>query len=281
MTRLSLHIGLNTLDMQTWGPQKQLNGCENDAKDMSAVARSRGFSPDVLRTAQATVETVWARMVNASAQLVSGDYFFLTYSGHGSQLKNDAREWGEDEPDGLDETWCLYNGHLLDDMLYAALCKFARGVRVFVMSDSCHSGTVTRGAVDLAKSPRVSTSPVPTGAIAKFLPLEVTQRAFDTHKSVDERSADWPLLPKSKPLANAKVVLISGCRDHQESLDLGSNGAMTAAFLRIWDNGSYDRNFNHLVEGLQRDLESYGQTPDLFAYGWNVQDMVLQVPLSD
>ena len=51
--------------------------------------------------------------------------------------------WG-DEADKQDETWCLYDGQLIDDELYFELSKFAPGVRILVLSDSCHSGTVVR-----------------------------------------------------------------------------------------------------------------------------------------
>jgi hypothetical protein len=44
----------------------------------------------------------------------------------------------------VDETWCLFDGHLIDDYLRGALAKIASGVRVVVISDSCHSGTVIR-----------------------------------------------------------------------------------------------------------------------------------------
>jgi hypothetical protein len=40
----------------------------------------------------------------------------------------------------------LYDGELIDDEVYAALNQFAGGVRIFVLSDSCHSGTVLRAA---------------------------------------------------------------------------------------------------------------------------------------
>ena len=49
-----------------------------------------------------------------------------------------------EEADKLDETWCLYDGQLIDDELYFELSKFAAGVRILVLSDSCHSGTVVR-----------------------------------------------------------------------------------------------------------------------------------------
>jgi hypothetical protein len=38
------------------------------------------------------------------------------------------------EADKLDETWCLYDGQLIDDELYLELGKFATGVRILVLS---------------------------------------------------------------------------------------------------------------------------------------------------
>ena len=74
--------------------------------------------------------------------LVSGDILLLTYSGHGGQIPDVTGE----ETDKLDETWCLYDGQLIDDEMYLELSRFAAGVRVLVFSDSCHSGTVVRAA---------------------------------------------------------------------------------------------------------------------------------------
>jgi metacaspase-1 len=49
--------------------------------------------------------------------------------------------------DKKDETWCLYDGELIDDELYNELGGFAAGVRVLVLSDGCHSGSVVRARV--------------------------------------------------------------------------------------------------------------------------------------
>ena len=81
-------------------------------------------------------------MRSAAKQLRRGDLFFLTYSGHGGQVPDVTGE----EDDKKDETWCLYDGQLIDDELYFELSRFAAGVRILVLSDSCHSGTVTREA---------------------------------------------------------------------------------------------------------------------------------------
>ena len=140
---LSLHLGLNAVDpthYEGWGGE--LDACEFDAKDMAALAKSRKMKPTVLLTKKATREGVLAALRAAAKTLKSGDLFFLTYSGHGGQVPDVTGE----EDDKLDETWCLYDGELIDDELYLELGRFAKGVRVLVLSDSCHSGTVTRAS---------------------------------------------------------------------------------------------------------------------------------------
>src|SRR5678815_3771458 len=82
-------------------------------------------------------------MRKAAKLLAAGDLYFLSYSGHGGQVPDVTGE----EDDKKDETWCLFDGQLIDDELYYELSRFGEGVRILVLSDSCHSGTVTREAV--------------------------------------------------------------------------------------------------------------------------------------
>ena len=142
----SLHIGLNAVDPKQYsGWDGQLTACEFDANDMQALAKTQGFTKVTKRlTKRATRSRVLADIKAAAAKLKRNDIFFLTYSGHGGQVPNTGNDF---EPDGYDETWCLYDGELIDDELYAALKQFVRGVRIFVLSDSCHSGTVPCSAL--------------------------------------------------------------------------------------------------------------------------------------
>ena len=59
----------------------------------------------------------------AAKALSAGDLFFLTYSGHGGQVPDVTG----DEADKQDETWCLFDGQLIDDELYFELSRFASG----------------------------------------------------------------------------------------------------------------------------------------------------------
>ena len=142
---LSLHIGLNAVDpVHYQGWDGVLGACEYDAEDMAAIAQSRSFSATTLLTAQATREAVLDAIGAATTKLEAGDIFFISYARHGGQVP----DYGGDElDDRRDETWCLFDGELLDDELFECWTRFAEGVRILVVSDSCHSGSVTRMAL--------------------------------------------------------------------------------------------------------------------------------------
>lgn len=136
---LSLHIGLNNVDPSAYGFfVPPLGGCLNDADDMRALAQGQGFLTRQLVESAATSAAVIDGIRTAASQLSSGDIFLLTYAGHGSQVPDPAEE------DQRSETWVLWDRQLIDDELYALWGLFEPGVRVVVISDSCHSGTVTR-----------------------------------------------------------------------------------------------------------------------------------------
>lgn len=141
-TGYALAIGLNMVDPAHYaGWDGQLFGCEPDANDMYEIASSQGLKAEILLTSQATREKVLEKLGSFAETLKPGDLLVVSYSGHGGQLPDHN---GDETNDGLDETWCLYDGQLIDDELYGAWMKFKAGVRILVFSDSCHSGTVLK-----------------------------------------------------------------------------------------------------------------------------------------
>lgn len=139
---LVITIGINHLDEQHYSGWKGfLKCCENDSILMSKILDSVGFDVTNIKTQEATREKVLQKLYLASEQLKSGDILVVYYSGHGGQLLDENRdEWD----DCLDETWCLFNGQLLDDELYELWSKFKEDVRILIISDSCHSGTIVK-----------------------------------------------------------------------------------------------------------------------------------------
>jgi len=139
----ALAIGLNEVDPAHYeGWNGKLYACERDAEDMAAIARSQHLREvDTLLTPQATRAAVLGKLDALARKLRSGDLLVVSYSGHGGQLYD---ENGDETDDDWDETWCLYDGQLIDDELHGAWMKFQTGVRILVFSDSCHSGTVIK-----------------------------------------------------------------------------------------------------------------------------------------
>lgn len=268
--RRSLHIGLNSLDRAAYGQDYALAACEADARSMEAVAIGRGFRPTVLLTEAATRSAVLAHLAQLAGELGAGDFFFLTYSGHGSQVPT----IDDEEDDHLDETWCLHDTQLIDDELRQAFRAFPPGARVLVLSDSCHSGTVTRAVV----SRRVATAPVrPDPDRPKSLSLPSSLVEYRANQ-VSYQSRQVALQADDRPDPVA-VVLVSGCADDQESQDGAQNGAF-AAFLTVWRDGAFAADHNELLEQVRVQLPPT-QQPELFPYGPGINEFLLQVPLAD
>jgi metacaspase-1 len=271
---MSLHVGLNAVDPIHYdGWSGELAACEFDANDMAEIAQSRGMKSTVLLTKNGTRAKTLAGIRNAAKQLRAGDLFLLSYSGHGGQVPDVSGE----EDDKNDETWCLFDGQLIDDELYFELSRFATGVRILVFSDSCHSGTVTRAA------------PPPGVAIAsgrsKMMPLAVGRRTYRAHQAFydklqkDVARAAEPdpdavlsqLTVSSRLTAIVKkfkpaVILISGCQDNQTSMDGDHNGAFTEQLLRAWNRGAYQGNYAKFHADIKAGLPP-SQSPNLFVLG--------------
>ena len=272
---ISLHLGLNNVSAAAYsGWDGPLAACEYDAHDMAALARAKKMKPTVLLTKKATRANLLAGMRSAAKALKSGDLFFMSYSGHGGQVPDK----NGDEPDGQDETWCLYDGQLIDDELYFELSRFGTGVRVLVLSDSCHSGSVTR-----APPP-----PPPPGMRPKAMPPTVAARVYRDHAAFYDKlqadvakAAGKPIVDPDEALAqvgaaatatrlvgkfNPAVVLISGCQDNQTSMDGDHNGAFTEQLLKVWNHGRFKGSCASFHAQIRAAMPPT-QTPNLFALG--------------
>jgi hypothetical protein len=263
----SLHIGLNEVDPNHYaGWSGPLQACEADAEDMRDLAKERGFGKiTTLLTKQATRRAVIDGIADAAKSLAAGDLFFLTYSGHGGQVPDQ----NGDDPDGEDETWCLHDGQLLDDELYLLWGRFQEGVRVVVLSDSCHSGTVTRLALAHAANRAMADLEVlaPYGVRelrARYMPPAEALRTYRQNRAFYD--ALGKELPAEPPAPKASVRLVSGCQDSQTSLDGSFNGLFTGVLLKVWKNGGFVGNYRRFHREIVRRMPPQ-QTPNHFLVG--------------
>lgn len=257
MSAYSIHIGLNAVDAAHYnGWSGTLAACEYDARDMTAMAAAMGWRTTTLLTAQATSTTVLDLLRQFAARLRSGDRMLLTYAGHGAQVRDRGGNEGDDEADGSDETLVLYDRMLLDDELYAALSRFARGVKVVVVADSCHSGTVLRAAPAQGQRPEMTPRAMP-GALARAV-LRDHVRAYASARA---RSF---FATASDPVCTG--LLLSACKDNQVAMDGGRNGLFTGTLKRIWAGGRYAGSYAAAVQAARAAMPSY-QTPGLMKVG--------------
>jgi hypothetical protein len=218
MAKKALCIGINDYP----GTDGDLAGCVNDAADWSEALAQRGFAVTRLLDGAATKAAMNEALGELIAGAVAGDSLIITYSGHGTWVPDDSG----DEPDGRDEALCPHDlaseGPLLDDEIHALFAGRTQGVRIVLLSDSCHSGSVTRGDEgDLDPSlPR-----------ARFLPPAAWMPA-----SRLPRSTARPAVLSGGLARSGGDLLLAGCKDTEYSWDTRfrdrPNGAFTYYALK-------------------------------------------------
>jgi len=272
---VSLHIGLNAVDPAAYGGwDGALAACEFDAKDMIAIAEKKRYSSSsLLLTKSATAANVKAGILTAAKSLRAGDMFLLTYSGHGGQVPDTN---GDEEKDRKDETWVLYDRMLVDDELFDLWSKFARGVRILVLSDSCHSGSVVRRMpwfLNMSATAREEHRGLP-----KFIPPDVARHVYaasrKTYDDIQKR-----LKSGEKVALKAGVLLISGCQDNQVSYDGPRNGKFTAALRKAWNSGRFKGDYKTFHSRILAAIEEY-QSPNYFKAGAVTPAFEKQVPFT-
>lgn len=251
MTSKALLIGINY-----FGTSAELQGCINDCNNLKGVLLNKfSFSADSIKFLNDLPENkntllypTAANIRKALKELVTEaktgkiNKLWLSYSGHGS---NTADKSG-DELDGKDEMWCpvdydvtvfmgkrrpIEERFILDDEIYTLLQQLPASCTCFVMSDSCHSGSI----MDL----KYMYDPV-TGQYKK------QQNKLDTA---------------------AQIICISGCKDEQTSADASIDnkycGAMTWSFLKVLESATILK-YDDLVLQMQALLKGkYEQVPCL------------------
>jgi caspase domain-containing protein len=190
-------------------PIRALRGCQNDAADIERQVRR--FQPATLvrlgwdaaagRDLPVTRADFFRTWEQVLAGASSGDRLLLTYAGHGSQIPVLPGN-PSGETDGLDETLVLTGfdaslgrgaEHIIDDELDVMFqAAKAKNVIVCFISDSCHSGTLTRSVDELASDktyrwvPRTPDPPGPPGTPPPLLENLVFLAGAQENETVPE-----------------------------------------------------------------------------------------------
>ena len=208
------------------GTSSELQGCIRDVQNVAAFLRTQlGFAADAIAVftdgrdaseasvAGTTRAGILAQLRALAARSAQLDFVWIHYSGHGAW----RRDTSGDEVDRYDECWVPSDystaGFLEDDVVGAVLATFAPSTRIFLVSDSCFSGTVA----DLPRAWRVD---------ARASGVAVP--------ALTPSAAATSLWRRAAP----RVVSLSGCLDSQTSADAFGllpgvfSGALTTLLLQ-------------------------------------------------
>jgi hypothetical protein len=269
-SRKALCVGINKFKNY---PGSSLQGCVNDANEMSALLKSLlGFADaDIVKLTdeQATKGNIMGNLQSMADDAKAGRLSHLVFSlsSHGTQVA----DLSGDEPDRADEAFCPHDlaqagdawdaKHIIsDDELHDVFIQLPPNVLLEVYLDTCHSGSGLRDA-DMLLDRRPRYIPPPSyeafakvrGRRSRSLARALAETAARSDKSV------------------AHHVLWAACRSDQTSADARIAGSWHGAFTYFFakemtaSNGKLSR--KAILTKVRADLEAghYSQTPQLEA----------------
>lgn len=267
MAKQALCIGINDYP----GTGMDLQGCVNDARDWAQELQQRGFTVSMLLDGQATKSAMAQAMGSVIEQAQPGDLVVITYSGHGTYVP----DMDDEEVDGLDEALCPYDirsqGALTDDEIHELFLRRQPKVKLVLISDSCHSGTVTRAAQDVDADPRATR--------ARFMPIgNWMDEAALPRGAGNAPLRRLPPVQGQSPLAKLVMrrsgdLLLSGCEEGPDnfSYDAFINGRPNGAFtyyalkaLRELGPGATYAQWHKAITPQYLPSISYRQSPQIF-----------------
>ena len=219
-----LFVGLNEYDavaLRRLGfPANSLTltGSVLDATNVCARFTNWGFcrreDAFVLTNSLATVSSIRTALTNIAAQAVAGDTVLYYHSGHGYLST------------GTTVALVGYAGFYWDYDLAADLGRFADGVRVVVMADTCHSGGLFKGAS--------------TRGRRTFNLAERVQSLMSASRSRGRGVTGGTRATPRNLAAPAQIGWITAADYNQFSWDTDLGGRFTVACLEGWRTGAAD-----------------------------------------
>ena len=254
-TGLSLHIGVNALNPRHYGGfDVALRACELDAADLSALAEGAGMKTTVLAGSKATRAKVLTGIRKAAGQLAAGDLFLLSFSGYGGQLPDQLGR----HDDQQHKTWCLFDGQLIEDELFAEFAKLPAAVRVIVLADCSHSGTVSRAAPLFSQPDKDNVLHV------RMMPPATSIRTYTQNRTFyDKLQKD---LARAKPPGLPVIIVLSAAQDNQLAAENDRNGEFTSQLLAVWKEGAFTGNYTQFLAAIRGRMPP-NQSPDLNTVG--------------
>ncbi|ORY45301.1 metacaspase [Rhizoclosmatium globosum] len=298
----ALLVGINYI-----GSKHALAGCINDAHNLqNFLVQQYGYKTDQRSMLVMTDDNKDPRYVPTTKNLLGafhwlvydarpGDHLFFSYSGHGGQVP-DTND--NDRASGMDDTICPVDfeqsGQIDSDLLHKALVTaLPDGVKLVVVMDCCHSGTMLELPYTYAPDENGQMNPkeaiqvgikVFTGVThllqggfsaskiqeAKGLLADVKGLAHmfsGSPATTDNNGYKREEFSEAKTETPKEAYLIAGCLDAQTSADTSFNGqasgALTYALLNVLRENK-QLSYEQLLAQLRGFMQGkFSQVPQL------------------
>ena len=249
MAKKALCVGINDYP---FGEENDLKGCVNDANDWANLLKKHFDFTDItqLLNADATRSKIVAGLEALLKGAKAGDVLVFTNASHGTYIADTEG----DEPK-FDEAICPYDTDsnlLVDDQLRELFHNIPKGVRLTVISDSCHSGSVTRVKLNEYRRNR-----------------QLNPRVLGNKELSPEQLRTGRSAAEKYPESVMKEILLSGCKSNQTSADAfianDYHGAMSYHAIKAITDANYKLTYAELRQNLVSMLEeeNYDQIPQL------------------
>lgn len=249
MAKKAVCVGINDYPYK----DMDLKGCVNDATAWAELLINHfDFPRDNIKLiidSEATKNNVINEIKRLLTSAKAGDVLVFTNSSHGSYIKDTS---GDERK--YDQVICPFDvadNVIVDDELREMFVGIPANVNFTVISDSCHSGTITR-----------------------IITPDYRRKRFLNPKLRGQPELRDPLRAKPRrrekyPESEMKEMLISGCKDNQFSYDAQMqgmfHGAMSYFALQEIRAANYKITYADLVTRVVKQLDKarFPQQPQL------------------
>ena len=269
--KFGLHFGLNTVSDSLSKNFKKLKNAENDAVAYNKICEDLGIETKCYLRENANSSNFISELLSLSKKANNGDFIFLTFSGHGSFVE----DVNGDEEDGYDEILVFYDRLVIDDEIFVQFSRFESGVKIFFVTDSCHSGSVSR-ILKMTNSNSINKND--EEYIVRGIDSEITEEIFRSNdiyrlikNNINEKAIE----------VHSSIIHISACQDNQTAWDgnvVMKNGGFTSIFLEVWNNSTFTGSYKRFFHNILNQMPPY-QTPNYLTLGLPNESFESETPI--
>ena len=259
----ALLVGINDSSRST---ASDLGGCLKDIEFYETLLKSHypdTLRLEVLRDSEAERENIIDLFRKHLGNAGKDDVALFVYAGHGARWRS-APEFSAFYPDGFDEGLVCHNSRsesdafpydLADKELAMLIHELsANDPHIAVILDSCHSGSATRGAVEMegAKT-RATLSVDDTRPLESYLEGQYAR-----------------MLKEGKPLTlpDSRHILMAACRRTQSAFELKGRGNFSTHMDRVLDKFGPEMTYAELFSRCRAAMRvPKNQDPQFETYG--------------